>query len=267
MNNEDIKIIEDSESNLEHHILKLKSELQILEKKRKSKPKYILCILSSILFGFLILWVVYGFKKDYYDFDIEKFLSTGIPLTVFISILIGLIICIMFYISYEMTENSLQFKIAMHDVKSIQKSLDEDDVFENSLKLSYKYLDQYYYQTREQAQKGFVVTVCVAVFGAILIFSGIIAMFIGKIEPSYITCASGIITEFIAAIFFYLYNKTISSMSKYHNKLVFSQNISIALKVADSLPEEEQSKTKNIIVSELLKDINANIATDNSDTK
>lgn len=56
-------------------------------------------------------------------------------------------------------------------------------------------------------------------------------------------------------------------MSKYHNKLVFSQNISIALKVADSLPCEEQSKTKNIIVSELLKDINSNIATDISDTK
>lgn len=267
MSNENINIIEDSESNLECDILKFKSELQILEKKKKSKPKYILFILASILFGFLILWVVYGFKKDYYDFDIGRFLSTGIPLTVFISILVGLVICILFYITYEMTENSLQFKIAMHDVRSIQKSMDEDDVFENSLKLSYKYLDQYYYQTREQAQKGFIVTVCVAVFGAVLIFSGIIAMFMGKIEPSYITCASGIITEFIAAIFFYLYNKTISSMSKYHNKLVFSQNISIALKVADSLPKEEQTKIKDIIVSELLKDINSNIAADNSNIK
>lgn len=81
-------------------------------------------------------------------------------------------------------------------------------------------------------------------------------MFFDKVEPSYITCASGIITEFIAAIFFYLYNKTVSSMSKYHNKLVLSQNISIALKVADSLPTEDKIKTKNTIITELLKDIN-----------
>lgn len=256
-----------NETQLEYDIARLKSKLQILQKKRKSKPKYILCILISILFGFMVLWAVYDNVNYKHDFNIKDFLSTSIPITVFIGIVVGFIICIIIYMMYEMIENSLQLEIAMYDVKFVQKSIDEDDVFENSLKLSYKYLDQYYYQTREQAQKGFVVTVCVAVFGALLIFSGIIAMFTGKVEPSYITCASGIITEFIAAIFFYLYNKTISSMSKYHNKLVFSQNISIALKVADSLPKEEQSKTKNIIVSELLKDINANIATDNSDTK
>lgn len=267
MNVKDINDIETVELEWESNVEKLKLRLQILEKKRKSKAKYILCILSSILFGFFILWIVYDNVNYKHNFNIGKFLSVGIPITLFIGILCGLIICIIIYIMYEMIENSLQFEISMHDVKSIQKSIDEDEVFENSLKLSYKYLDQYYYQTREQAQKGFVVTVCVAIFGAMLIFSGIIAMFIGKIEPSYLTCASGLITEFIAAIFFYLYNKTVSSMSKYHNKLVFSQNISIALKVADSLPNEEQFKTKNIIVSELLKDINSNIAIDNSDTK
>lgn len=32
----------------------------------------------------------------------------------------------------------------------------QEDVFENSIKMSYKYLDQYYLQTREQAQKGFL---------------------------------------------------------------------------------------------------------------
>lgn len=45
-------------------------------------------------------------------------------------------------------------------------------------------------------------------------------------------------------------------MSKYHNKLVLSQNISIALKVSDTLPEEDSIKAKNVIINELLKDIN-----------
>lgn len=46
-------------------------------------------------------------------------------------------------------------------------------------------------------------------------------------------------------------------MSKYHNKLVLSHNISIALKVADTLPEEDKTKNKNLIISQLLKDINS----------
>lgn len=116
---------------------------------------------------------------------------------------------------------------------------------------------QYYLQTREQAQGGFLITVCIAVFGAILIEIGICAVFLGKVSPSYITCASGIIIEFISAIFFALYNRTISSMSKYHNKLVLSQNISIALKVLDTLPSEDKARAKNRIVEELLKDVNS----------
>lgn len=94
---------------------------------------------------------------------------------------------------------------------------------------------------------------------------GIVAMFLEKTEPSYVTCASGVITEFIAAIFFYLYNKTIMSMSNYHNKLVLSQNISIALKVSDSLPDEDKTKSKNMIIEELLKDINSYLI--NSDSE
>ena len=48
-------------------------------------------------------------------------------------------------------------------------------------------------------------------------------------------------------------------MSAYHNKLVLSHNISIALKVAESLPENNQAEAKNLIISELLKDINTHM--------
>ena len=89
-------------------------------------------------------------------------------------------------------------------------------------------------------------------------------MYFGVVEPSYITCGAGVITEFISAVFFYLYNKTVSSMSKYHNKLVLSHNISTALKVAETLPESQQIEAKNLIVSELLKDINTHMTKQDS---
>ena len=72
--------------------------------------------------------------------------------------------------------------------------------------MSYKYLDQYYLQTKQQAQKGFLATMLVAGFGALLIAGGVVAMYFGVVEPSYITCGAGVITEFVSAVFFYLYN-------------------------------------------------------------
>lgn len=101
---------------------------------------------------------------------------------------------------------SLESKLLEYESEMLQKEV-ADDIFENSIKMSYKYLDQYYLQTRKHSQNGFFITVCVAVFGALLIFAGVIAMFLGEVKPSYVTCASGAITELIAAVFFYLYNK------------------------------------------------------------
>lgn len=96
----------------------------------------------------------------------------------------------------------------------------------------------------------------VSLFGAVLIMAGIVAMFQGFTEPATVTSASGIITEFISAVFFYLYNKTVAGMSNYHNKLVMAQNISIALAAADSLPEDRQAEAKAVIIKELTKNIN-----------
>lgn len=42
-------------------------------------------------------------------------------------------------------------------------------------------------------------------------------------------------------------------MGQYHNKLVMSQNIPVALKLAEALHVQDKVKTKDFIVTELLK--------------
>lgn len=224
------------------------------------KRKY--ALLTGVFFG---LSTFSGFDMDVIA---EQYRGTTIGniAVIMLCCFIGILSAIIVSSVIEYYKNSLRTKIMEYEVYYIQDKV-QDDVFENSIKMSYKYLDQYYLQTREQARKGFFVTVCVSIFGAILIGIGIMAMFLGKIEPSYITCASGVITEFIAAVFFYLYNKTVVSMSKYHNKLVLSHNISIALKVADTLPDDDKTDSKKIIISELLKDINTYLIKSDSDDK
>lgn len=237
---------------------KLKHKFEELQ--RIKSGKYI--VLTGVM---VFLIVLFALSKLYID-------ENGIHLynlykIAFLGITMGIISSLIRYFYFKSNDDELQDLIIAFESAYIQKEVQEN-IYENSIKMSYKYLDQYYAQTKDQAQKGFFITVCVSVFGAILIGIGIVSMFMDNANPSYVTCASGVITEFIASIFFYMYNKTVSSMSKYHNKLVLSHNISIALKVADTLPSEDKIKNKNLIISELLKDMNNHlIKSDSEDTE
>lgn len=227
---------------------KMRIRLEEVQKKKKGK----IPILVSVFLAICVIMVSCFFIYDAYYYSMK---TMEIVATIIVGVAIGFGTYLYIFMLYEMEESKIKRKMLEYEAENIKDEVKED-IFENSIRLSYKYLDQYYLQRREQAQRGFFVTVLVSVFGAVLISVGIIAMFFEKVQPSYITCTSGVITEFIAAVFFYLYNKTISSMSKYHNKLVISHNVSIALKVAESLPENEKVKAKNAIILELLKDVN-----------
>lgn len=81
-------------------------------------------------------------------------------------------------------------------------------------------------------------------------------MYYDKTEPAYVTTAAGILSEFIASVFFYLYNKTILKMSQYHQKLVITQNISLALKITDEMENEMKNKSLELLIDRLTVDVN-----------
>ncbi|GGF18909.1 hypothetical protein GCM10011383_33010 [Hymenobacter cavernae] len=90
-------------------------------------------------------------------------------------------------------------------------------------------------------------------------------MYFDRINSGYKAIIAGIISEFISAVFFYLYNKTIMQMSKYHSKLVITQNISLALKISESMPEQEKIKVQSLITRQLTRGINQYLASDSNE--
>lgn len=176
--------------------------------------------------------------------------------SVVVGLFVGTIIYLYLFIALMVQEGVIRRKLIDCETVNLQNALSDTDTYNDLIKMSYKYLDQYYSQTREHAQRGFLATMGVSLLGALLIVAGVIAMFLGSTTPAYVTSASGIVTKFISAVFFYLYNKTVSSMSNYHNKLVMAQNISIALAAADSLPEAQKAEAKKQIIGELTKNLN-----------
>ncbi|WP_010448441.1 TRADD-N-associated membrane domain-containing protein [Vibrio rotiferianus] len=135
----------------------------------------------------------------------------------------------------------------------------KEDFFTKLVTINFKYIDRYYDRTESQAKSAFFITVLVAVVSFLLIVSGVVMSYLGKVEPSYIATFSGILGEFIASVFFYLYNGTVKKMSEYHSKLVLTQNIGIALKVSESLPDKERVTVQAGLVEQLTSNVNEHL--------
>ena len=243
----------DEEELGEHEYQSRKSLLDRTKKYRRS----ILIYAGIFLLCFSLAWLYLYMRFGHYD-HVEEWDRETIVISQVVAFSFFVFMSVFYNIFMFFEEINLESKIDQYERQFIQKSVDED-IYESSLKMSYKYLDQYYLQTREQAGKGFLITLCVAIGGAIIICVGIIAMFLSVTKPAYLTTACGVLTEFIASIFFYLYNKTVQSMGDYHNKLVISQNVAIALKISESIDGPDKDTVKSEMIKELLKDVNQHI--------
>jgi len=231
----------------------------LLEKKKKDKKRYILYFISITIGVFLLCLLFYwGWRNSFASYNQRQgnfFIGDSLLIFISISVLTGITGFFAIHVNYSNRIERYESQIIEKETTEIKEDL-QGDFFNSLIRLSYNYLDKYYNQTGIQANKSFKVTLGVSIAGAVVIAAGIVLMFIGKTDPAYVTVAAGVISEFIAAVFFYLYNSTIKSMSKYHNKLVLSQNVSIALRVAEDLPEKEQTEVKAEMSKLLVQDIN-----------
>ncbi len=208
-------------------------------------------ILSSVLGGFLGYAIV-AILKNYIS------LSKLLPY-----IILGSLLCSFFYfytisllrLSLQNNIRRIGYRLVKLGVEELQDNL-EENFFTNLVQMNFKYLDQYYLQTKEQADKSFRLAQTASIIGLLIIGGGIFMMFLDKTSPAYVTTASGVISEIIAALFFYLYNRTVLKMSEYHQKLVITQNISLALKITEDVDSEQKNKLQEKIVDRLTIDVN-----------
>lgn len=203
--------------------------------------------------------------KAYFLKEKESELNRNLKIFPLLCTVLILILAILSHYLSKVGLNAVKRKIKIKlleiGAQELKDSI-EKDFFTKLVEINFKYLDQYYLQTQEQADKSFWISAIAGIIGFCVMILGVILMFINptNFQPAYVTTASGVITEFIAAVFFYLYNKTILEMSKYHQKLVITQNISLALKTADALKDSKEQVLEKIILS-LIADVNKTFQT------
>jgi hypothetical protein len=110
-----------------------------------------------------------------------------------------------------------------------------DDVFKYLLLIDVSALESYVTQTRLQAEKSFQLSRLIAFLGFSLLLAAVALGAVSQLvltkglQVAYIATASGAITEFIAGVVLYLYNKTIGQINLFHTELQSSRRMAVAL--------------------------------------
>jgi hypothetical protein len=175
----------------------------------------------------------------------------------------------MFAITSFQTEiTSLKSQIDVWQTKktiAIQfaKVTEKPTYFESLVEINVLNLASYYELVKTHTDKSFRLTVRICLFGFFLIASGLVIGFVdysNALLISITATASGIITDLISGVFFYLYNRTVQQMKEYHNSLINVQNILLSFKlIEDTEDKQEKAKIVGEMVAHLINNQNASI--------
>lgn len=118
--------------------------------------------------------------------------------------------------------------------------------FDSLVRINVENLAEYYNLVKVHTDNSFRVSIVVSVVGFIFILVGLAVGFFNTSSTqtiSYISTGAGIVIEFIAGVFFYLYNRTVIRLKDYHDSLLAVQNILLSFKiVGDTRDEKEKAK-------------------------
>lgn len=92
-----------------------------------------------------------------------------------------------------------------------------------------------------------------------------------------VAAIGGILAEFIAAAYFYLYNRSLSQLNYFFDKLTAMQDTKLAIKLCENLPEPNSTAvkeqliilllTRNRVVATKLKSVTPEFAIDPTEVK
>ncbi len=116
-----------------------------------------------------------------------------------------------------------------------------------------KKLENYYDINQTHANWSFWASLCSVVAGLTTLLIGVFLVYSKNAsEAGVVTTVAGVLTEFIAAGFFYLYNKNLKQLNLFYEKLVKLQDTMLAIELVNQLPENIRMNMLETTISMLL---------------
>jgi hypothetical protein len=131
-------------------------------------------------------------------------------------------------------------------------NFEKPSYFDSLVRINVENLAAFYMLIKWHAARSYKIAMWVCVFGFFLMIAGLIMVITNLSSPpigSYIAIATGVITEIIAGVFFYVYNRTTRQIRGFYDSLLTEQNILLSFKLMEDAKDENE---KAKIVSQML---------------
>lgn len=133
----------------------------------------------------------------------------------------------------------------------------ERDPVDQFVDINLTNLESYYALVGRHTDRSFQVSVLSGLIGFALLVIGLTLGFLVSDDSDkvvgYITAGSGVLIQFISAIFFFLYRRTVAELKTYHERLLRVQNTLIAFRYVKGIENEsERSKMLGLMVGALV---------------
>ena len=164
------------------------------------------------------------------------------------------VLCILMFIAASGTQVSIQKAedhIEQLQVRQRYRSLldghipNESDskssYFDALVEINIENLGAYYSMIKSHTNNSYLISAITGVVGFCFIIVGLGLEFFVNSSSSValISAGAGIIVEFIAAIFFVLYSRTITQLKAYHHSLLDAQNVLLSFKIVEDTSSED----------------------------
>ncbi len=210
---------------------------------------------------FIVYWSSFHLKELLFALDVgSNNLYTYLLLGIIFAGIFMLATLIYFGQRIYSAHTSLTSLKADKDLWTIKKRItwqfatkfEKPSYFDSLVRINMENMAAFYVLVKGHADRSYKVAIRVCVFGFFLMIVGLAVAITNISGPplgSYIAIASGVITEIIAGVFFYVYNRTTRQMRGFYDSLLVEQNILLSFKLMeDSKDENEKAK----IVSQML---------------
>jgi hypothetical protein len=114
-------------------------------------------------------------------------------------------------------------------------------------------LQNYYEVNLSHAKWSFWASLASVGVGMIVLLVGVSMLFIKDApDAGVVATSAGVLSEFISATLFYLYNKNLKQLNFFYEKLIKFQDTYWAMGLVNHLPEDERPEMLKTIISNLI---------------
>ena len=216
----------------------------------RKKVFIISSFLASIL-GITILYLEYIAPSNLLKYEDPLFV-------LFIIIATLLFLTILSYTSIKITKGGIalelnEIKRERENIKERISHAPEVDIFD-TVQLGLNQLTEYYTINKSQARNSFRFSIFAIVLGLITIVGGIWIFYFRdtpNLQLATISSISGTLIESIGALYFFIYKKSLEQLNYFYDKLIETQNIMLAVTLAERMENEEKKAEirEKIIIS------------------